>query len=211
MMKKSRLHRFYFGGLFFSAVLVTACAGSPLPLAHSFSSIEPNETIVVGKIVLSPPLQDGEQSMKTVSALRSSILINPHARKYRNKIILLTNDEKRQIGEPSLKDYRGRIEAELGETFYVTAQNRPLYILGGEIFMSVKEYGLNKARLPGIYKIDIRPNDKAVYIGTIIYHRDEFFDITQIELIDDYKTEKVAFEKRFNTKGKLRKALILPQ
>jgi hypothetical protein len=30
-------------------------------------------------------------------------------------------------------------------------------------------------------------------------------------VIDDYKTEKVAFEKRFNTQGKLRKALILPQ
>jgi hypothetical protein len=177
MMKKSGLHRFYLGGLFFSGVLITACAGSPLPPADSISSIKPSETIVVGKIVLSPPLQDGEQSMKTVSALRSSILINPNARKYRNKIILLTDDEKRQIGEPSLKDYRGRIEAGLGETFYVTAQNKPLYILGAEIFMSVENYGLNKARLPGIYKIDIRPNDKAVYIGSIIYHRDEFLTL----------------------------------
>ena len=39
---------------------------------------------------------------------------------------------------------------------------------------------------PAPIELDLRPGDKAIYIGTLRMHRDEFHEVTKAELRDDY-------------------------
>jgi len=50
--------------------------------------------------------------------------------------------------------------------------------------------------------------DKAVYIGTVRYTRDEFFEIKKVAIVDDYERANSEFRKKFGTKIALRKALL---
>jgi hypothetical protein len=195
------------GALVLLIISTAGCMGTVKPFVTSLSEVEQNEAIVVGKIVLDPPLDDGDQRLKTVAFTDEMVVINPTARHFRNKVLLLTDRENRRIADPSFGDYGGRIEAELGETFYVRARNEPFYVVRSEIWMNLKKTGMDKLVLPAGYRIDLRPGDRAVYIGTIKYHRDEFFSTEKVELIDEYMKESAAFRKRFGDSIKLRKAL----
>jgi len=203
-MKRTNSRRQQLAGLAMALTLaVTGCVGPARPLVNKLQEVGQNEVIVVGRIVLDPPLGEGEQNLKTFSAG----IINPSARQYRNKVILLTDKENRRITEPSIGDYRDRIETGLGETFYVRAKNEPFYVVRSEIMMDLTAAGMEKAILPAGYRIDLRPGDRAVYIGTIKYHRDEFFATNRVELIDEYGKESATFKNKFGNGIKLRKAL----
>jgi hypothetical protein len=197
--------------LLLAALFLSACVGPPLPLAGSPGDVLPGETVVVGRIEIVPPLDEGEQKMETVSTDRGVILVNPTASKYRNTVILVTDGVMREMGEPRIGDYRGRMEVPLSETFYVRVPGGPRYVLATEILMQLQATGLEKFRLPAGYKIDIRPGDTAVYMGTVRYHRNDFYDITKVEIVDEYRSELAAFRKAFGKKAGLRKALIIPQ
>ncbi len=67
--------------------------------------------------------------------------------------------------------------------------------------------GQSKVYFPGGLKVSIQSGDKAVYIGTIRYHRDEFFNITKTRIVDDYGRANAEFKKQFGTKVALRKSL----
>lgn len=67
---------------------------------------------------------------------------------------------------------------------------------------------MSRAYFPGGLKATIRPRDKAVYIGTIRYYRDEFFDVSKVRIKDDYTHAKAEFKKKFGKKYSLRKALL---
>lgn len=194
-------------GVLLSVLLTTGCMGSARPLATCLKEVENDEVIVVGKIVLVPPLDDGDQRLKTVS-FSEGLVINPSAKHYRNKVLLLTDAKIRRIADPSLGDYRGRIEAELGETFYVRSRKEPFYVVRSEIWMDMKSTGMEKMVIPAGYRIDIRPDDRAVYIGTLLYHRDEFFSAENVEVIDEYTKESATFRKKFGDAIKLRKAMV---
>ncbi len=189
---------------------VAGCTGAMLPYADSAGSVESDETVIVGKIVISPPLDESEQTLTTVRSQGCCITqINPSAGRYKNKIILMTDAKSRTIDDPSPSDYDGRIEAPIGSTFYVRAKRgKPLYVNRSEILMDVYGTGPEKAVLPSGYKIDIRPGDRAVYIGTIKYYRNEFFTVHKIEILDDFEKENAAFRKKFGKKLALRKALV---
>jgi len=210
-MIKDPIRYLFYGVLFCLVLSFVACAGAPLPIADSLSLVEPQETIVVGKIILEPPLETVEQDLKTVKMGKSGLMINPYAKRFVNKVFLLTDKEMRNLHNPSPRDYRNRIEAELGEIFYVRAPNNPIYVIGTEIIMGFGSSGVKKASLPAGYKINIKKADKAVYIGTIKYYRDEFFDIQKIELLDEYTECKTAFKKKFGDQVALRKSIVLPQ
>lgn len=190
--------------LLFLMVCLAGCAGAPLSNLDSAAALSADETVVVGRIELVPPLEEGEQRVES-----SGLFINPYADKMKNGIFLLTDEKRRNIGEPSLSDYDNRIEAKLGKPFYVRAKRAPFYVNAAEIMMSVERYGTNKVRLPAKFRIDIKPGDKAVYIGTVRYHRDEFFEITMVEIIDDYAKERAAFNRKFGNGLKLKKSLAL--
>lgn len=109
-----------------------------------------------------------------------------------------------------MSDLAGRIEAKIGKTFFVRSSNKSFFILSGMLFLDIGGKESNRAYFPGGLKVALKPGDKAVYIGVIQYHRNEFFEITKSVIVDDYERTNIEFKKKFGTKYTLRKALLTP-
>ena len=94
--------------------------------------------------------------------------------------------------------------------------NRP-YLVKGSVTMelvaravSVRQTTMDRAELmfPSPARIDVRPGDRAVYIGTLRLHRDEFHEVTKVELLDHYAAAATEFHRRFPGSLPPRKALL---
>ncbi len=183
-----------------SVVALAACAGAARERVDSLSALGGADTVVVGRIELVPPLRKDEQRIKGLGSGG-----------YENKIFLIADERYRVLkGEPALADFSGRIEAILGKDFFVRSESKPFFILGGVLFLDIGGREMNKAYFPGGLKVSIRPGDKAVYIGTLRYHRNEFFEISKVAIYDDYERANAEFKKQFGTRYPLRKALLTP-
>jgi hypothetical protein len=111
--------------------------------------------------------------------------------------------------DPRIADYAGRIEALIGSTFFVRSKAAPSHVLGGILFL---EIGGNspqqKIYFPGGFQVAAKPGDRALYIGTLRYHRDEFFEITRVTIADEYREASAEFEAKFGKGQTLRRALL---
>jgi hypothetical protein len=175
-----------------------ACVGPARESVSSLSGLNGSETVVVGRIELVPPLRKNEQKFK-------GIIVGD----WEIKIVLITDDQYRQLtDEPGMGDFAGRIETKFGRTFFVRSDSKPFYILGGMMYLDLGGSEINKAYFPGGLKVALKPGDKAVYVGTVRYHRNEFFEITKASIIDDYDATSAEFKKKFGAKYPLRKALV---
>lgn len=175
-----------------------ACVGPAREPVDSLSGLNGGETVVVGRIELVPPLRKSEQKLKGLGTGN-----------FENKIILIADEQNRTLtDEPGMADYAGRIEAILGKNFFVRSDSKPFYILGGMMYLDLGGKEMNRAYFPGGLKVSIKPGDKAVYVGTVRYHRNEFFEITKAAIVDDYAAASAEFKKKFGAKYPLRKALL---
>jgi len=178
---------------------LTACAGPAREQVDSYSEVGSGETIVVGRIELVPPLREDEQKIQVINSGQ-----------FENKIFLIADENYRVLkGEPTNADFGGRIEAILEKTFFVRSSDKPFYLLGGMVWLEIGR-GSNRAYFPGGLMASLRPGDKAVYIGTVRYQRDEFFEIKKVTIVDDYQRANTEYRKKFGTKYALRKALLTP-
>jgi hypothetical protein len=64
--------------------------------------------------------------------------------------------------------------------------------------------------LPGPIEFDIHPADKAIYVGTLRLHRDEFHEVTKAEIYDHFDAAFTDFAKKFGPGLPLRRALLKP-
>jgi hypothetical protein len=177
---------------------LSACVGPAREPVDSLSGLNGGETVVVGRIELVPPLRKNEQKLKGLGTGN-----------FENKIILIADEQYRTLtDEPGMADYAGRIEAILGKNFFVRSDSKPFYILGGMLYLDLGGREMNRAYFPGGLKVSLKPGDKAVYVGTVRYHRNEFFEITKAAIVDDYDRANAEFKKKFGTKYPLRKALL---
>lgn len=180
------------------ALVVGACAPAARAPITSMSALGSDEVVIVGKVELVPALQKGEQ--KTRGIVVGNV---------QNTMLLMMDEKLRPLPEdPRIADYSGRIEAPLGNTFFVRSKAAPAYILGGVLFLDIGGSTLQKAHFPGGFQIAAKPGDRAVYIGTVRYHRDEFFEITRIQIVDDYREASAEFEAKFGKGQSMRKALL---
>lgn len=180
-------------------LLLVACVGPAREPVGSFSSVGSGEAVLVGRVELVPALGKSEQRLKGLGAGRVE-----------NKLFLITDHRYRVLKEePVVGDFDGRIEAVLGETFFVRTTAKPFYVLGGMLYLSLDGAGVEQAFFPGGLKVALTPEDKAVYIGTIQYHRNEFFEITKVAIVDDYGRSNAEFKRKFGGKHQLRKALLI--
>jgi hypothetical protein len=181
------------------ALSLAACAGPARERVDGWSGVGSGETVVVGRIELVPPLRKGEQR---IDALNSG--------SYENLVYLMADDRNRVLpDEPKTADFDGRIEATLEQTFFVRSSDHPFYILGGVLWLEIGR-GQNKAYFPGGLRVPVRTGDKAVYVGTVRYYRDEFWNFSKVTIVDDYDRANAEYRKKFGTKIALRKALLAP-
>ncbi|HEX9390310.1 MAG TPA: hypothetical protein VF928_03245 [Usitatibacteraceae bacterium] len=109
----------------------------------------------------------------------------------------------------------------LEQTFFLVLPRSERFIAKGSVTMewrdltpSSKAMNVESAELkfPAPLEIDIRPDDQAIYIGTVRLHRDVFHTLLKVELLDQHAAALIEFRKRFGPQAALRKALLkLPQ
>ena len=158
------------------------------------------DLLVIGKIEVIPPIVPLEQSTL--------------AETYRNKVTLVFRDELKHLRQLSRYDRKGQVTVSLAEQFYVAVPDTMNYFLGTTIPMRAqKQRGKSQpeivnAKLPAAMYMVARRQDRAIYIGTIRYFRDEFFDIYNVEIVDEFKQARQEFEKKFGTNVPLKKSLL---
>ena len=182
----------------FLAVLLTACAPAARAPLTSLNALSSDEVVVVGKVELVPALRKGEQK------IRGMVVGN-----FENTMYLMMDEKLRPLPEdPRIADYAGRIEALIGSNFFVRSKSTPFYVLGGVLFLEIGGSSQQKVYFPGGFQVAAKPGDRAVYIGTLRYHRDEFFEIQRVTVVDDYREASAEFEAKFGKGQPLRKALM---
>jgi len=191
-----------------AALLLAACVPtSRIKPVENLAQVPAGETLVVGRIELDPPLKPGEQKLSERYA------------EYERLALVIVDEEPREMDRLSLGDLKQRINAPFGQHFFVSHAAQPFYIVKSWVVMYAKievrsgnssSPADTTAPLQGLFRVDVRPGDKAVYIGTIRYHRDEFFGTTKVVVRDDYASANAEFQRRFGKGVSLRKVLAVP-
>jgi hypothetical protein len=58
--------------------------------------------------------------------------------------------------------------------------------------------------------VALQPQDRAVYMGTLRYARDEFFDVRGVEILDDSDRGAADYQRRFAGGPELTSRLVTP-
>jgi hypothetical protein len=162
----------------------------------SLKSLDEDEIVLVGRVELLPPLEDFEQNLKTIGSKR-----------YKNVASFIIGERTVDLENPKLRDNKYADGVQLGQDFYIRRKrNDPLFYSGSMILTSsVMGGSVGRIVLPGGLKYAIGASDKAVYIGTFRYHRDDYDAITKVDLVNEFDKAQEAFVERFGSKVKLRR------
>lgn len=190
-----------------AAVLVAGC-GTLHPEITSLGELSSGTVVLVGRIELVPPLQSGEQVLKmgTFDPMDA-------AGKLRDRAVLHLASE----AKPMEETYEV-INPRLDQTFFFKIPRDKRFVVFGTITTSYetrvasrRHVNVDKTEilLPRMV-FDITPADKAIYVGTLRMHRDEFNSITKVEILDHYPAVSVEFRKRFGAGAELRKSIVKP-
>ena len=195
------------GCLWLAASLMAGC-GTLHPEVTSLNEISSGTVLVVGQVELVPPLQPGEQQLKlgTFDPLDM-------AGKLRDRAVLhLANEPK------AAEETWEVINPRLGETFFFRIPQDKRFVVMGTITTKRVTTKVTRRQvvediaeilLPRL-EFDIKSTEKAVYVGTLRLHRDEFNEVTKAEILDHYARASADFKKKFGDRAVLRKAIAKP-
>ena len=188
-----------------AAALVAAGCVSVSEDAASPRDVGSDAVVLVGKIEIRPPIKAEEQKYQAGWDVFNT------KRHFIGRAILFTADT------PQYRERTGNaLNPPLEETYFLKLPRAHRYIVKGYVSMELvsrgasARSGFNQTELvfPAPIEVDVRPGDKAIYIGTLRLHRDEFHEVTKAELRDDYNEAMAEFRKRFAGEPLPRKALL---
>lgn len=180
--------------------ILAACMSLGKVNVDSLTEVKSDEIIIVGKIVMAPKLREDEQNFPS-NVLGTGRWMNKMFIAIDNKVIDMDD-----LGFGS-GDHFG--EAELGKTFFIKSKRaEALYFTGGIVMLGDGSNTITQKHFPGGLKYSLNSADKAIYVGTIKYHRDEFNAITKVELLNEYRKASREFSKKFGNKIKLAKVKV---
>jgi hypothetical protein len=186
-----------------AAILVMLCGCAVLPERQvtALVDVPPDNVVLVGRIELHPPLQKGEQELKT-----------PRGKDLENVFIFYCGDRPLDFKAVMPASFAGSFDTTLEKEFFIkVGKDTPLYILGGTFYtLYDPPYRVVSHTFGSLFQVELRPDDEAVYIGTIQYFRDESNNLTSVSIRDDYQWADARFKERFGTARTLRKALPAP-
>ena len=161
----------------------------------SLKSLDEDEIVLVGRVELLPPLEDFEQNLKTIGSKR-----------YKNAASFIIGERTVALENPRLRDNKYADGVQLGQDFYIRRKRNDTFFYSGSMILTSSVMGgaMDRIVLPGGLKYAIRASDKAVYIGTFRYHRDDYNAITKVDLLNDFERANRAFIKQFGNGVKLR-------
>ncbi len=190
------------------AAFVTVGCGTIHPEVMSLGEISSETVLVVGRVELVPPLKSGEQVLKmgTIDPLDA-------AGKLRDRAVFhLAKDVK------PVEETWEVINPKLGETFFFRIPKDKRFVVFGTVTTSYEAKVASRRHvrveraeilLPRLV-FDIKPADRAVYVGTFRFHRDEFNEVTKAEILDQYPEAAAEFKKKLGAGADLRKAIAKP-
>jgi hypothetical protein len=190
-----------------TVVAVTGCGTmySGKPHMNATSDLQTNEIVLVGRIELVPPLSAEEQELKTLTSDR-----------FQGRASGLFSERAFDLNNLPMSASTHAILLDMGTEFYARQPKSSEIIYSGSVVLmrSAAHYGGYMGRnvtidhrqlnLPGGIKYTLKPDDRAVYIGTIRYYRDDYNAITKVDLINDHKRVNKEFVSRFGSGLKLR-------
>lgn len=187
-----------------ATILLSGCL-TPRSSIEDLSSINKDtEVVLIGRIEIVPKIQKEEVSVKM--AIGGDEL-------YRTFILRINED----IGEMTdyMTDKDNMVVVKTEEDFYITSnRNEPFKFFGGWFYTKLHGGG-GVSRSVALYhlingmKADFPKNAGAVYLGTVRFKRDEFFNLKAIDFAqDDFDAAQKRFQKKFKTNMPLVKAKI---
>lgn len=189
----------------FITLLLAGCA-MPLVSLTDLNELGKDEIIFVGKVQLSPQLKKDEVIYKNVLVLGGS-------KDDLHKVLYLkVSDTFYTLGGNHAMDMVDSVATTDGEYFYFAwNKDKPLNILGTSFitrWSSTNRETMTFSIKKGL-AVKQSGKSKAVYIGNITFVRDEFFNLKKIDINQKgLKKAQKAFQKKFKTKWKLKKAKL---
>lgn len=165
---------------------------SVAPPANNLSDISDGSVILVGRIELVPPLDAKDQVLKGPYADTAKNIV------YINLTPQLVDEDSAPNMGPTV------IQDKLGQFFFAKIKPGAIYIQDMMIYTAFTPDNTDSVKLPGGLKIDIRKGDRAVYIGTFRFTRNEYFDITKAQYINEYARANAEFRRKFHASFNLR-------
>lgn len=182
-------------GLIALPVLVAACA-APKD-ATSLAEVTPDKVMVVGQIDLVPALTREELDIRlgTIDPFDSKSV-------FQNRAVFHLSSKPGPRAK-ALAAFNPR----LGETFFFAIPRNKPYVVDAYVMKRAGE-DMENILIPVPFKLDIRPGDSAIYIGTIRLHRDEFNEVTKVEFLDNSRKAAADFKAKFGPQAVFRKAAL---
>ncbi|MCL4798804.1 MAG: hypothetical protein KJ025_04400 [Burkholderiales bacterium] len=190
------------------AIAVLALAGcvSVSEDVNSLSGIGGDAVLVVGKIEIVPPVRADEQKY------RAGWDPFDTKRHFVGRAVMF------MAARPESAERTGlALNPPLEQTYFLKVPRSERFMVKGSVVMehsvravSRRQSVVDQSELlfPAPIEFDIRPGDAAVYVGTLRLHRDEFHEVTQAEVRDDYAQAMADFRTRFPGAPLPRKALL---
>ena len=188
-------------------LFLTACGPTLEKPVTSISEIGADSVLVVGRLDLVPPLRPNEQQIRagTIDPFGVGDTMRDRGWLWFGRSAETPTEKGDVILNPTL-----------GQLYFFRLPRGEPYMLGGFIRVQFnlnmtgpRSVAVDEARIeiPGGLRYDIRPGDKAIYVGTLRVHRDEFNEVTKADIVDEYASAAGEFKKRFSDGTPLRKAI----
>jgi hypothetical protein len=191
--------------LFIAAALLCAGCVTVSEGVGSLSEVAQDEVLVVGRIEIIPRIKPEEQSYKATDPFNSK-------RHFLGRAVMFVSDK------PEYQNHTGHaLNPALEETFFLKVPRSQRFMVKGSVTMSfamrttsprTATVDQTELMFPSPAELDMRPGDKAIYIGTLRMHRDEFHEVTKAEIRDDYERALADYRKKFGSAPAPRKALL---
>ena len=189
---------------------LAAGCGTIHPEVRQVGEIGDDTVMLVGRIELLPTLRPEEQDLKMTSfgdwdPTGGKKLIQ-------NRAILYLADRADAPQSPT----RSVTNPQLEQLFFVRIPKRDRFLVHAMVFLKHRvrftgpktaDVDTNELWLPLRLEFDIRPGDRALYVGTWRARRDEFNEVSSVQVVDQYGAALVEMRKRFGSDAALRKAL----
>ncbi len=158
-----------------------------------------DEVIVVGKFEISPPIP---RHVDDAAVL-------PGGAKENSVLTAFLPYLKNQPRTPNPLEFEGRATfAPLDQNFYVSAERGPLVLQSGWYFPYIGTYGSASIQLPGGLTTQSPAGADIVYVGTIVFERDEFHAITGVRVKDEFQSTLPEIRNTLGSDVKIEKSLV---
>ena len=159
------------------ALALQACAvPRALPQAEGLEA-GAGEVVVIGKIELVPPLDPRYEQKSHWNVVGEKRMLD--------RIWMSTGAQHLPVTTSQLdaSQFQASLEVPWGVPFMVRAPRQRTYLNGGVTHLDVLQQ--DRLWFPGGLYFDIPAGARAVYIGTLRYHRNDFNAITRMDVVDE--------------------------